>query len=257
MRVNLKNISNNHKQINSGKFSVAIANDAKSIDECLRLRYEIFSGEMGANIHGIEVGLDKDRFDDYCQHLMVIEKSTDRVIATTRLLPSSEIKNTGNFYSETEFDLRNIHKLQGSILEVGRTCIHKNFRRSIVLSKLWQGIALIISQTKTDYLIGCASIPLNGGEQYLNSLMHKIHINHYSHPKHRVHPHIKLNVSNTHQPGDVILPTLLKGYLRQGAVICGEPYWDAEFGVADVFVLLDCKQISARYSKYFIEKLSA
>ncbi len=252
-----KHISDFSVLLNHGKFSVSIASDARSIDECLRLRHKIFADEMGATLHSIEPGLDKDRFDDFCEHLMVIEKSTDRVVATTRLLSSSEIKNTDGFYSETEFDLNNITNLEGSIMEVGRTCIHKDFRRGVVLSKLWQGIALLISLNKIDYLIGCASIPLSSGDQYINALMHHIHINYYSHSRNRVQPLIKLALSQTGYSGDVILPALLKGYLRQGAVICGEPYWDAEFGVADVFVFLDCKKITNRYAKYFMDKIPA
>ena len=49
--------------------------------------------------------------------------------------------------------------------------------------------------------------------------------------------------------------TLLRAYLRQGAIICGEPYWDAAFGVADVFVLLECDRITNRYTKHFIDRI--
>lgn len=257
MNSKIRNITDDNILLDQGKFTVSIANDTKSIDECLRLRYEIFATEMSANLHSIEAGLDKDCFDEHCKHLMVIEKSTDRVIATTRLLFSADTINTGGFYSETEFDMSNILNMQGSIMEVGRTCIHQDFRRGIVLSKLWQGIALIISLEKVNFLIGCASIPLNCGDQYINVLMHHIHINHYSSARQRVQPLVKLAQNKDQYSGDVIMPALLKGYLRQGAVICGEPYWDAEFGVADVFVFLDCKKITNRYSKYFFEKISA
>ncbi len=257
MNSNLEYISDINMQLNQGKFSISIANDTKTIDECLRLRHEVFANEMGATLNSLEQGLDRDRFDEHCKHLVIIEKSTDRIVATTRLLFCSDLKKTGNFYSETEFDISNILKLKGSIMEVGRTCIHKDFRRGIVLTKLWHGIALIMSLTKINYLIGCASIPLNSGELYLNSLMHHIHSNHYADSKYRVKPLVKLNVDKSYYSEDIILPALLKGYLRQGAVICGEPYWDAAFGVADLFVFLDRNKISSRYSKYFMDKISA
>jgi len=253
----LLNIHDFSVHLNHGKFSISIANDSKSIDECLRLRHEVFATEMGAKLHNIEPGLDRDQFDEHCKHLMVIEKLTDRVVATTRLLFSSDINKTGQFYSETEFDISNIHDLQGSIIEIGRTCIHHQFRKGIVLSKLWQGIASIIAITKIDYLIGCASIPLSHGDQYLNSLMHYIYINHYSSSKQRVHPLVKLNTIKSIYSGDIIVPALLKGYLRHGAVICGEPFYDKDFGVADVFVFLDCNKLTGRYSKFFMDKISA
>ncbi len=145
---------------------------------------------MGAKLNSLEHGLDKDRFDNHCKHLAIIEKSTDKLVATTRLLFCSDLKKTGNFYSETEFEISN--NLNGSIMEVGRTCIHKNFRRGVVLTKLWHGIALIMSLTKANYLIGCASIPLNSGELYFNSLMHYIHSNHYSDSKYSINPSMYL-----------------------------------------------------------------
>jgi putative hemolysin len=79
---------------------------------------------------------------------------------------------------------------------------------------------------------------------------------HFSSADRRVRPLIPLRL-DTELPvaDDVILPTLLKAYLRQGAVICGEPYWDAAFGVADVFVLLQCDQITNRYIKHFFDRI--
>ncbi len=35
------------------------------------------------------------------------------------------------------------------------------------------------------------------------------------------------------------LPSLIKGYLRIGSLVCGPPALDAEFGTADFFLLLD------------------
>ena len=234
-----------------GKFNVSIASDKKSIDACLRLRYEIFSNEMGANLQSIERGLDKDRFDDICKHLMVVEKSTNRIVATTRLLSSSDVSYTGFFDSETKFDISNVLDLPGHIMEVGRTCIDKDFRKGIVLTKLWQGVARVVSLTKVDYLIGCTCVPITSGDHYINLLMQHLRSKYYSSEDNRVHPLVPLPKGEGNYTGDVIMPTLLKGYIRQGAVICGEPHWDAEFGVADVFVLLDCNNMTSHYTRHF------
>lgn len=245
------------EQQKENRFIVTLATEQEAIEACLRLRYQVFAQEQGAQLNSTVEGLDKDRFDDYCRHLMVYDSKTEQVVATTRLISDSETKFTNGFYSETEFNLQSILELPGRFMEVGRTCIHPDFRRGAVLAMLWQGIARVVSLCKVDYLIGCASIPLSGGDRYIASVMHHLRSHHFVPAEQQVQPLVALPKAETNDIDDVILPTLLKGYLRQGALICGEPYWDAQFGVADVFVLLDTDKIASRYQKHFIERLQA
>lgn len=237
----------------SSRFAVRLAETTSEIEQCLRLRYRVFSQEMGARLSTKEVGIDKDRFDDYCKHLMVFDNKSGKVIATTRLLLSEEAKDSGLFYSETEFDLSLILKHSGRFMEVGRTCIDSQSRKGSVLAILWQGIAKVVVDRKVDFLIGCASISLRDGDTYINSVMNALRKKHFSPNNMRVSPLVPLRLDKKFE-GHVILPTLLKGYLRQGAMICGEPHWDAEFNVADVFVLLPCDQLAQRYQRHFIER---
>lgn len=246
-------VSQTKKFEKANRFRVEVANDTAKIEECFRLRYEIFADELGAKLNGPS-RLDKDRFDRYCKHLVVIDNQTDHIVATTRLLSDTDTACTGGFYSASEFDVRKVIKLPGRFMEVGRTCVHKDFRKGGVLALLWQGIARLVSMYNVDYLVGCASIPLSAGDQYINSLMHVLRGKHFSPETQRVRPLIPLTTSETPVIENVIMPPLLKGYLRQGAVICGEPYLDAEFGVADVFVLLDCENIAQRYVRHFMAK---
>jgi len=241
------------KQDKESRFSTSIARNAKEIEKCLSLRYEVFAGEMGANL-GTDTRLDRDRFDEHSKHLMVTDTLTGQIVATTRLLVDTDIIHTGCFYSETEFEISRIINLPGKFLEIGRTCVHPEHRKGAVLAMLWQGIARIVSLSKIDYLIGCASIPLASGDQYINSLMHVLRNKHYSPDEQRVRPLLPLTMTPTPVSEDVLMPTLLKAYIRQGAVICGEPYLDAEFGVADVFVLLDCSKITSRYRRHFMNR---
>jgi len=230
-------------------YSVFLADDEQTRIQCYKLRYDIFSDELGAEVRGQEEGLDKDRFDDHCQHLVVYDNQSNELIATTRLLNNDGRAITGLFYSESEFDLSNILHPDVAFMEVGRTCIHPAYRKGAVLAMLWQGIARAVVAKKIDYLIGCASIPLSNGDKYITGIMHHIYQSHYAPESLRVRPLVPLRLNEDYPlPDDVILPTLLKGYLRQGALICGEPYWDAAFGVADVFVLLECGQITSRYT---------
>jgi len=244
------------KSQQENRFSVFLADSPLQRRQCYKLRYDVFANEMGAEVRGAEPGVDKDRFDDACLHLAVYDNHTNELIATTRLLDDEGRAQTGIYYSETEFDLDNILSDGCRFMEVGRTCIHPDYRRGSALPMLWQGIARLVVENQIDYLIGCASIPLSAGDKYLAALMHHVREKHFAPESLRVRPLVPLRLEQqAPMPDDVIPPTLLKAYLRQGALICGEPYWDAAFGVADVFVLLDCDQISSRYAKHFIERI--
>jgi len=235
------------------KYSVFIADDELTKQLCYKLRYDVFASELGAELKNIETGIDKDRFDDHCQHVVVYDNNTSELVATTRLLDNAGREKIGMFYSETEFNLDNILNSDAKFMEVGRTCIHPAYRRGAVLALLWHGIAGEIISKNIDYLIGCASIPVSNGDKYITSVMKHIYKYYYAPRSLRVEPLVPLRLClDEPQPDNVILPTLLKGYLRQGALICGNPYWDAAFGVADVFVLLESSQISNRYTKHFI-----
>jgi putative hemolysin len=185
---------------------------------------------------------------------MVFDNRSGKVIATTRLLLEEDAIHAGLFYSETEFDLHQVLKQPGYFMEVGRTCIHPDFRKGAVLAVLWQGIATVIYENNIDYLIGCASISLHGGDAYVNSVINHLRKHHYSDDDLRVVPRIPLKTSHEVVLDDVVVPTLLKGYLNQGALICGEPHWDAEFHVADVFVLLPTKNLADRYQRHFAQR---
>lgn len=256
MTLNATNIAVKEFQQKSkpSRFTVRLAENQREIEECLRLRYRVFAQEMGARLSSNNEGLDKDRFDEFCKHLMVFDNSTDKVIATTRLLLSEDAKKAGFFYSETEFDLELILKQRGRFMEVGRTCIDPSSRKGSVLAILWQGIAEVIVDYKVDYLIGCASISLRNGDDYINSVMHQLRKEHYSADNLRVRPLVPFQTGQQESEHEAAIPTLLKGYLRQGAMICGEAHWDAEFHVADVFVLLPCEKISQSYQRHFLKR---
>lgn len=237
------------------KYTIFIAKDDYTKQLCYKLRYDVFAKELGAKISITKNGLDKDKFDDHCHHLVVYDNRINEIVATTRLLDNDGRNQTDMFYSETEFNMTNIINPDINFIEVGRTCIHPAYRRGAVLAMLWRGIADLVVSKKIDYLMGCASIPLSRGDKYISSVMSHIHQHHYAPECLRVHPLVPLRL-NEDQPhaDDAILPTLLKAYVRQGALVCGQPYWDAAFGVADVFILLEASKITSRYSRHFIDR---
>jgi putative hemolysin len=233
---------------NSHVLSIATTQD--EVNRCLKLRYRIFAQELGARLDTVKPGLDYDRFDDYARHLYILDTDSNEIIATTRLISAQSARLAGSFYSEHEFELSSLLGLNKNLLEVGRTCIAETHRNGAALALLWQGIARIALMENIDYLIGCASIPLNGSFSYAHSIMKYLKENHSSPLTSTIRPLHKLPEPAPGDDIDVILPTLIKGYVRLGAMVSTEACYDHDFNVADVFILLDSDHLKKRYRRH-------
>nr|WP_207787573.1 GNAT family N-acyltransferase [Candidatus Thiosymbion oneisti] len=239
----------------SSRLFVELARGADDVREAQALRYRIFGEEWGVTLKGGETGLDSDEFDPYCRHLLVRESETGRVVGCARLLTDRNAALIGRFYSENEFDLRAIRALPGRMLEVGRTCIASEYRQGAAIAVLWSGLASFVNLHGYDYLFGCASLPLGEQDMQAVAIMNRLRHQAMAAPEIRVTPRIPLRASPV--PNDVLdapLPPLLKAYVRLGAKACGEPYRDADFGVADVLMLLDMNDLDPAYSRHFMER---
>ncbi len=233
------------------RLTVGFANSETEITAAQRLRYEVFSDEMGARLHGHAPGLDSDRFDAYCQHLLVRDNATGTIAAYTRILTDVDAARAGGYYSETEFDLTQVRALPGRFMEVGRTCVHRDYRSGAAITLLWSGIARFVQINRIGHLLGCASIPL-ADPAAAAAVLALLRRDHLSADYLRVHPLVPLPRHDHVAREDVAPPPLLKGYLRLGAKICGEACWDPQFNCADVLVLLDADRISRRYRRHFL-----
>lgn len=228
------------------RFTITLAHTEAEVRQCQALRYEVFAGEMGAELAG-DTGLDCDHFDAFCKHLLVRDEETGKVVGTTRVLLDHDAIEAGSFYSQTEFDLTHVMALSGRFMEIGRTCIHAEYRSGAALGLLWQGILSLMKLHNVDYLIGCASIPFGDTGRYAVSVVEYLKRKNEAPEYLRVYPKVSLPKNEVSATVDVVVPPLLKAYIRLGAMICGEAYWDMSFNCADVFMLLDCDRLNTRY----------
>jgi putative hemolysin len=236
---------------------VELASNQDEVCEAQALRYRVFGEELGAKLQAGANGLDVDEFDGYCQHLLVREASTGQVVGCTRLLTDSQARRVGGFYSEGEFALGGIPRLPGRLLEVGRTCIARQYRQGSAIAVLWSGLAGFIHLHRIDYLFGCASIPLGDEDVQAAAIMNRIRRQTLVDQHLRVTPRAPL--LTTQVPDGVLdapLPALVKAYIRLGAKACGEPCRDPDFGVADVLMLLDIDNLNPTYSRHFLERVA-
>ncbi|WP_435627195.1 GNAT family N-acetyltransferase [Candidatus Ferrigenium straubiae] len=231
----------------------SLARDETEIQEAQRLRYKVFAEEMGASLPSANEGIDRDIFDKYCDHLLVRESESNRVVGTYRILPPDRAQKIGGYYSQTEFDLIRLLHLSDRMIEVGRSCVHRDYRDGATITHLWSGLAQYISRNGYEYLIGCASIGMADGGHVAASVYRKLHRAYAAPIEYSVFPRNPLPLHALNQYLDAPIPPLIKGYLQLGAYICGEPTWDAEFNTADLLILLPMSRLSSRYAKHFLK----
>lgn len=238
---------------NFSKLSLSLASTPKEVREVQRLRYKVFVEAMGLSALANADGLDKDEFDEYCDHLIVRDNRTLKVVGTYRILSPRAVEKTGGFYSEKEFDLSRLSNFRNRITEAGRACIHPNYRSGGVIMMLWAGIAACMRKEKTEYLIGCASVGLADGGNTINSLYRKLAAEHLAPAEYRVTPHLPFPLHDDEISGTYPVPPLIKGYLRSGAWIGGEPAWDPDFHSADLFMMLPLDRLDSRYARHYLK----
>lgn len=235
--------------------ATTVAANAEAIEAAQKLRYEIFSREYGADL-GASGGIDRDRFDPYCHHILVTDQETGEVIATTRILLGKDAAVTGGFYSEDEFDLQRLKANPGVFAEMGRTCVHEDYRASAALGMLWGGIARLLQQHDVDYIIGCASISMLDGGRKAWQVAQRLQGEYMADVCFRTQPRRTLPHLASHErlAPDVEIPPLIRAYMRLGARVCGPPCWDPSFRCADLLVLLEVERLAASYVRRFMRQ---
>jgi putative hemolysin len=243
-----------------GKISVRWARHQDEVREAQRLRYQVFALEMGATLSKTLAGHDIDLFDDYCEHLLVRDVASQKVIGTYRVLTPTQARRVGSTYSDTEFDLVRLRALRERMVELGRSCVHAEHRHGGVILALWGALAEFMGRNQLDTMIGCASIPMqhNGvlGGHAAASIWRQVRQTHLAAIEFRVTPRLALPVEQLDDSLVVEPPALIKGYLRLGAKVLGAPAWDPDFNSADLPMMMRVADLPARYLKHFSANLA-
>ncbi len=237
------------------RLHVTLATCESEILAAQKLRYQIFAEELGARLPTRIAGVDRDLFDPHCEHLIVRDEESGRIVGTYRILSPEAARSVGSYYSESEFDLTRLAHLRPRTVEVGRSCIDPSYRSGAVISLLWAGLARYMLDNGHEYLIGCASIGMNDGGHNAAAIYNSLS-SQLSPLEYRVFPRCPLPLAQLSQTSPAELPPLLKGYLRAGAWVCGEPAWDPDFNTADLLLLLPMSRINERYVRHFVERRS-
>jgi len=240
------------------EFSVRIADGPCDIRQAQGLRYDVFITELGGDGASVDHAekLESDRFDGFATHLMLEDlapAAPRRLVGVYRLMTDDMARGAGGFYSAAEFDLAPLVQSKRSLLELGRSCLHVDYRGGAGMLKLWAALADYVAAQKIDLMFGVASFSGVNTADLAQPLS-------YLHHFHSAAPHIS-PIARTDNavaldviPKDRIdrkaailaIPTLIKAYLRLGGVVGQGAYVDYAFNTTDVCLILDTELARAR-----------
>lgn len=241
--------------------SVRLASNDADIEAAQRLRWDVFYGDMGATPHAGQAGHDADRYDPFCDHLLVEDSAQGmpQLVGTYRLLRESVARGRQGFYSMGEYDLSRLCcARRGEMLELGRSCVSPQYRDAGTIQLLWRGIATYLDMHNIALMFGCASFPGTDPDVYADALSYLYH-NHLAPADFRAEALAGQYVEMArlplggYDPRQAMrkLPPLIKGYLRVGAMVGRGAVIDHDFNTVDVFMTMPVDAIAARYKERF------
>ena len=213
-------------------YDVRLARSTADLQAAQRLRFEVFNLELGEGLaRSYGSGLDADEFDTQCDHLIVREAVSDRVVGTYRLQTGTMARQGIGYYSEREFDFAPFEPLRSQIVELGRACVHAEHRTFAVLSLLWRGIASYAQRRGARYLVGCSSLTTLD-ERVGAAAWRRLQV-HACETLLQTRPHAAYACALDVEAPPPKIPRLLTAYLALGAKICAPPAIDRAFGTVD------------------------
>jgi putative hemolysin len=233
-------------------YAVRLAQNAADIEAAQRLRFEVFNLELNEGLDTAYLsGLDADRFDECCDHLLVEDARSGAVVGTYRLQTGQLAAAHHGYYSAQEFDFSPFEAIRCEMVELGRACVHRDHRKLSVVNLLWRGIAIYATERKARFLIGCSS--LASQDAGTGAAMYgALSAEHLVEERFRTMPVGDFRFIAEPSTKCPPAPKLLRAYLSLGAKICGPPALDREFKTIDFLTLLDLRAIPDAVRNHYL-----
>ena len=246
-------------KVEAQRFEVRLARDEDEVRAAQRLRYTVFVEEMGASASDADHAerLERDRFDPYFDHLLLIDReraAPDHVVGVYRLLRGAVAAAGPGFYGQSEYDLRPLLDLGRETVELGRSCVHPDYRGGVAMHLLWSGLGEYVIGHGIEVMFGVASFPGTDVDALAQPLSH-LHHAHLAPPDLRVRALPEHFVAMDRLPAVEVepreamkrMPPLIKAYLRLGGVVGEGAFVDHDFNTVDVCLLMDTARMQSRY----------
>lgn len=244
----------------SPDFSVRLAETESDLIAAQQLRYEVFVQELGGRGDMVDhdARLERDAFDAHCDHLILTDNAAGKVVGVYRVMRRDQATRAGRFYSQSEYELAPLLALDRTVLELGRSCLHRDYRGGMAMYHLWSGLAGYVARHQIEVLFGVASFHGTDIDR-LAAPLSLLHHRHLAPPEMRVRAQ-----PNAFQRMDLLdesildrreamrqVPSLIKAYLRLGGFVGEGAFVDHAFNTTDVCLILDTAQMNQRQAKLY------
>lgn len=236
-------------------YEVKTANQPEELEQVLQLRFEVFFREFSTQkISASFLPYDIDNHDFLCDHLIVKDKASDKVVACYRLLSTNSGKKIKKFYTQGEFQMDSLLQAPGHKLELGRACVHKDYRKGTVIALLWKGLIGYARKSETRYMFGCSSInrkdfpyfsQIMSSIEEQNGIIRDFEIG--------VQPKFVCNLDfeEAEEENPKAMNSLMHMYMMAGAKFSRNVAYDGEMDCIDMFTLMDMESLPAAFERRF------
>ncbi len=237
--------------VGTSRYRAYWAKGESDLRRAQRLRFEVFNLELNEGLVSSHLtGLDEDKFDPACEHLLVLDQATGAVVGTYRMQDGVTASRNYGYYSAQEFDFAPFADRRAQVLELGRACVAAEHRNQTVLSLLWRGIFQRARERGLRYLIGCSSLSSQDEAGALVTYQ-GLAARFLADEGWRTRPVDGCRCRPA--PAEPLaVPRLMVAYLGAGARVCGEPAIDREFGTIDFLTVLDIANMSSRFARKYL-----
>ncbi|WP_417807814.1 GNAT family N-acetyltransferase [Thioclava sp.] len=252
--------------IDTASFEIRLAQSESDIAASQRLRYRVFVQELGGGGETVDhaAQIEQDALDPLYDHLLLIDRNLpegEHVVGAYRLLRSDQAQAAGRFYCDGEYDLAPLKRSGRKLLELGRSCVHPNYRGGAAMLLLWNALADYVLAHEVEILFGVASFHGTDPDALAQPLSWLHH--HHLAPE-NLRPRA---LPEAFQPMDIVsaqdldrraamaaMPNLIKAYLRLGGFVGEGAYIDAPFNTTDVLLLMDTKAMSDKHRAFYTRR---
>lgn len=249
-------------------FDVLVASGTDpAVAAAQQLRYDVFIDELGGD--GPMVDHDSrreiDGFDRYSKHMLLLDRARgaqlgEQVVGVYRLMDSKSAASAGAFYSEREYDLSKLRGCGKSLLELGRSCLHRDYRGGLAMYEMWSALSRYIAQVHSDVLFGTASFHGTDTAAIAPALS-LLHHRHLAPSELRVEARAPFSRMDLIAPEDLDrraamlqVPALIKAYLRLGGCVGQGAFLDHEFNTTDVCLILDVARMNIKQHNLYAQE---
>jgi len=241
-------------------FTVKLVETQAELQAAQRLRYDVFVRELGGggDLVDHDQRLERDHFDPYFDHMILTHTPSAQVIGVYRLLRGCRAERAGGFYSDSEYDLSLLKSSGRRLLELGRSCLHPDFRGGTAMHCLWGGLADYVATHRIELMFGVASFHGTDTDA-LAAPLSMLHHRHLAPSALRVtarpeaFQRMDLLCPDTldRRAAMRAVPSLIKAYLRLGGHVGEGAFVDHRFNTTDVCLIMDTARLNTRQAKIY------